>query len=210
MSSIVEPRNAPRLPANGREQTCTGDDASGAKDFDGLRGARRGRRLPRRRRTSACRRAPPATTATRPSGRRWPANPTLGDRRRRTRCGGGFGSAGFVKGIEPTDKTFEPVNAGRCSTSARARPATVKVIGVIETGRERDLPGGLHVSQSTFDSVFGEPDSRRYFVKTTRRHRQHRGGARDRVGAADDGRAGGLAAQADRRPERDASAASST
>jgi putative ABC transport system permease protein len=77
---------------------------------------------------------------------------------------GGFGTAQVVRGIDPTDKTFQPIElvvADKRTGTARK----VTLIGIIEQGPSA-LFLGMHVSQGTFDSVFGEPDSRRYFVKT--------------------------------------------
>jgi putative ABC transport system permease protein len=77
---------------------------------------------------------------------------------------GGFGAAQVVRGVGETDKTFEPVElvvADKRTGTAR----TVKLIGVIEQGPSA-LFFGMHLSQGTFDAVFGEPDSRRYFVQT--------------------------------------------
>jgi putative ABC transport system permease protein len=77
---------------------------------------------------------------------------------------GGFGAAQVVTGIGPADKTFEPVELVVVDQRTGQSKA-VTLIGVIETGPSA-LFLGLHVSQAGFESIFEEPDSRRYFVKT--------------------------------------------
>ncbi|HEX5139923.1 MAG TPA: FtsX-like permease family protein, partial [Dehalococcoidia bacterium] len=77
---------------------------------------------------------------------------------------GGFGSSQIVTGIDPTDTSFEPKQLLIRDTST-GKTTTVTLIGIIETGSSGTF-FGLHVNDDTFNSVFAEPDSRRYFVQT--------------------------------------------
>ncbi|MPZ48814.1 MAG: FtsX-like permease family protein [Dehalococcoidia bacterium] len=76
---------------------------------------------------------------------------------------GGFGF-GVVRGIEPGDATFEP-QVLTLYDRQTGGSAKVSVIGVIDQGATATFMA-FHVPQPTFDTVFSEPDNRRFFVRT--------------------------------------------
>jgi putative ABC transport system permease protein len=78
--------------------------------------------------------------------------------------GGGFGFATFVEGIDSRDTTFEPFEVVMFNP-ATEQTGRVTVIGIIETAAAATF-FGLHVTNPTFDAVFGEGDSRVYYVQT--------------------------------------------
>ncbi|HEY4684768.1 MAG TPA: FtsX-like permease family protein [Dehalococcoidia bacterium] len=76
---------------------------------------------------------------------------------------GDFGPA-VVEGVQPGDREMDPVTLTvRDAITGNSR--TIMVIGVIEMGASNNF-NGLHVSEATLTDVFGEPDSRRHYVKT--------------------------------------------
>ena len=76
---------------------------------------------------------------------------------------GDFGPA-VVEGVQPGDREMDPVTLTvRDAITGNSR--TIMVIGVIEMGASNNF-NGLHVSEATLADVFGEPDSRRHYVKT--------------------------------------------
>jgi putative ABC transport system permease protein len=75
-----------------------------------------------------------------------------------------FGTEQVIRGIEPTDETFEPITL-RVLDSRTGEMADVQLIGVIQQAPSGSF-SGLHLSQATFDGLFGQPDARRYFIKT--------------------------------------------
>jgi putative ABC transport system permease protein len=75
-----------------------------------------------------------------------------------------FGQEQIIRGIEPTDETFEPISL-RLLDSRTGDTADVQLIGVIQQAPSGSF-SGLHLSQEGFDGIFGQPDSRRYFIKT--------------------------------------------
>jgi putative ABC transport system permease protein len=79
---------------------------------------------------------------------------------------GGFGPSPFIHGIDGRDTVFDPVTVTVVDPVTR-QSAIVSVIGIIETGSTNTY-FGLHISDSTLSSVFGEPDATRYFVKTVK------------------------------------------
>jgi len=79
-------------------------------------------------------------------------------------AGGGFGTSTFVSGIDGLDTVFEPVTITVVNPETR-QSEQVTLIGIIESGSTSTY-FGLHVSQQTFASVFGAPDTTRYLVKT--------------------------------------------
>ena len=115
--------------------------------------------------------------------------------------GGGFGSAGFLHGVDDQANAMDPIPLVVVDQRTR-KTTTVQVIGIIELGASGTY-NGLHVRSSAIDNVFGKPDLRRYFVKTAPGTDNVAAGARHRSVSADDGRAGRLAAPQDRRAERD-------
>lgn len=76
---------------------------------------------------------------------------------------GGFDSFGFLHGIDGDKTTFDPVGVTLID-EATGKSANVKVIGVIETGASANYMA-LHIQQATFESVYGAPDARRFYVK---------------------------------------------
>src|SRR5581483_5070163 len=79
--------------------------------------------------------------------------------------GGGFGGNGFVTGVDEQSTTFDPVKITMMDARTR-KTQEVTVIGIIEMGASGTY-NGLHVRESVVDSVYGKPDLRRFFVKTT-------------------------------------------
>jgi putative ABC transport system permease protein len=77
---------------------------------------------------------------------------------------GGFGSQPAIENIAADVTTFDPL-ALTVIDAQSGRSANVTVIGVIEMGASAPYLG-VHLSQATFDSVFGKPDGRRFYVKT--------------------------------------------
>ncbi|MGE0686189.1 MAG: ABC transporter permease [Dehalococcoidia bacterium] len=75
----------------------------------------------------------------------------------------GFGQ-GFIEQIDGTDDTFEPITL-TLMDKITGKKADVKVIGVIDQNTSA-LFGGIHVSDATFTSVFGQPDVHRFYVST--------------------------------------------
>jgi putative ABC transport system permease protein len=79
--------------------------------------------------------------------------------------GGGFGGPGVIRGIDPGATTFEPVRLSLLDRTT-GRMQDVLVIGIIQLGASATF-SGLHISMPAFENVFGEADSRRFFVQTT-------------------------------------------
>jgi len=77
---------------------------------------------------------------------------------------GGFGTATFIEGIENRDTTFEPFDVVMFDPETQDT-GRVTIIGIIENSASAAFLG-LHVRDATFDSVFGEPDLRVYYVQT--------------------------------------------
>jgi putative ABC transport system permease protein len=77
---------------------------------------------------------------------------------------GGFGASQIITGIGEADDTFEPIDLV-IADKRTGESRRVTLIGVIETGPSA-LFIGMHINQQSFDSLFGEPDSRRFFVRT--------------------------------------------
>jgi putative ABC transport system permease protein len=77
---------------------------------------------------------------------------------------GDFGTPRIIRGIDPGDTTFDPVQVVLLSPRTGERQ-TVTVIGVIEM-RSSGTFMGLHVSEASLNGVFGQPDARRYYVQT--------------------------------------------
>ncbi|HLF76774.1 MAG TPA: FtsX-like permease family protein [Dehalococcoidia bacterium] len=92
------------------------------------------------------------------------ANPGLAVVDANALVAGGFGQ-GFINGIKPDEAQFEPVSV-KLVDLASGRSASVKVIGIVQLGPSQVF-FGMHLSQQTFDSVFSNPDARRFFVRTT-------------------------------------------
>jgi putative ABC transport system permease protein len=79
--------------------------------------------------------------------------------------GGGFGGEGFVTGVDEQSQEMQPVKLSLMD--ARTRKAQdVTAIGIIELGASGTYTG-LHVRESVVVSVYGKPDLRRFFIKTT-------------------------------------------
>jgi len=79
--------------------------------------------------------------------------------------GGGFGGGGgFIHSVDSGATAMQPVEIVVYDRTTR-RTATFKVIGVIELGASNTY-FGIHVSQAGFDQLFGQPDVRRFFIKT--------------------------------------------
>lgn len=79
--------------------------------------------------------------------------------------GGGFGSAGFLHGVTDQANDMDPIPLIVVDQRTR-KSTTVQIIGIVELGASNTY-SGLHVKQSVIDDVFGKPDLRRYFIKTT-------------------------------------------
>lgn len=79
--------------------------------------------------------------------------------------GDGFNDPGAfsVDGIEPTDKTFDPVTL-TIHDSATGRTRDITLIGVLTT-RASGLYTGLFISPEAFTSTFERPESTVHFVK---------------------------------------------
>ncbi len=77
---------------------------------------------------------------------------------------GGFGSGTFISGIAADATSFQPITIRIVDATTHAT-ADVKVIGIIEMGASANYIG-LEVQPSVFNSVFGTPDARRFYVKT--------------------------------------------
>ena len=80
--------------------------------------------------------------------------------------GGGFGGGGSfaLQGVDDVAKDIDPVDLVFADLDAR-RSQVVQVIGVIERGASATYTG-LHVRQPALAAVYGEPDGRRFFVRT--------------------------------------------
>jgi putative ABC transport system permease protein len=79
--------------------------------------------------------------------------------------GGGFGSMGFIEGLDDQASDMEPVPI-RVVDQRTRKAMDIQVIGVVELGASGTFMG-VHVNQATAASIFGSPDLRRFFVKTT-------------------------------------------
>jgi putative ABC transport system permease protein len=77
---------------------------------------------------------------------------------------GGFTLAAFVEGIDSRDTTFEPFDVVMFDPETQ-QSGRVTVIGIIETAASATFLG-LHVTNPTFEGLFGEGDSRVYYVET--------------------------------------------
>jgi putative ABC transport system permease protein len=77
---------------------------------------------------------------------------------------GGFGSATFIADVNARDTTFAPFDVVMYDPETR-QTGRVTVIGIIETSASATFLG-LTVTSATFDAVFGEEDSRVYYVQT--------------------------------------------
>jgi len=71
--------------------------------------------------------------------------------------GDGFGGGDefMLEGIEPTDKTFDPVTV-QLHDAASGEVLDVQVIGVLTTASSGLFPG-LHLSQQVFDGLYDQP-----------------------------------------------------
>lgn len=77
---------------------------------------------------------------------------------------GGFGGPGaIVEGLEPTDKTFEPIPF-LVRDSATGKIKTVKVIGVLST-QSSGLFTGFWISDDVFNNVFERPELTQYLIR---------------------------------------------
>lgn len=78
--------------------------------------------------------------------------------------GGGFGDEGSFKldGIEPADRTFEPIRVTVRDTATDSMRA-VRIIGILHT-EGSGLFGGLLLTDDAFDSVFAKPESSLHYV----------------------------------------------
>jgi putative ABC transport system permease protein len=79
--------------------------------------------------------------------------------------GGGFGDPGHfqLEGIEPADRTFEPIRV-TVRDSATNSMRAVRIIGILHT-EGSGLFGGLLLSDAAFDSVFAKPESSLHYVR---------------------------------------------
>ncbi len=77
---------------------------------------------------------------------------------------GEFGFTGFLKGVDQTAKTIDPVPV-RVLDRTSGRSADVRIIGIIEVGASNSY-NAVHLRRPAYDAVFGRPDARRLFVKT--------------------------------------------
>ena len=88
--------------------------------------------------------------------------------------GGNFGAgdAFFLEGVSGATTQLDPIEL-TVMDGRTGRTATVKLVGIIEFGASNNF-FGLHVAEAKLTSVFGEPDSRRHYVKTVAgaNHRQ--------------------------------------
>src|SRR6185436_13937261 len=71
--------------------------------------------------------------------------------------GGGFGSMGFLHGIDDQAAAMDPIPLLVVDQRTR-KMTTVTVIGIVELGASGTY-NGLHVKSSVIDSVFGKPRS---------------------------------------------------
>lgn len=78
--------------------------------------------------------------------------------------GGGFGGPGVLRGVDGNATTIEPITMSVLDRNS-GRSAEVQIIGIIELGASGTFTG-LHMAMPTFERVFGEPDTRRFFVRT--------------------------------------------
>jgi putative ABC transport system permease protein len=78
--------------------------------------------------------------------------------------GGDFGTAPVITGVNPGSQAIEPITLV-IRNPVSGTTETVQVIGIISMGASATYTG-LHVQQSTLEAVYGQPDSRRFFVKT--------------------------------------------
>jgi putative ABC transport system permease protein len=81
--------------------------------------------------------------------------------------GGGFGGGGggFLHSVDSSARTMEPTPIIVYDRKTQ-KATTVKVIGIIEFGSSNEFFAGIHVSKAAFDSIFGTPDRRSFFIKT--------------------------------------------
>ncbi len=78
--------------------------------------------------------------------------------------GGGFDDEHFkLDGIEPADRTFEPIRV-TVRDSATNSMRAVQIIGILHT-EGSGLFGGLLLNDRTFDSVFAKPESSLHYVR---------------------------------------------
>jgi putative ABC transport system permease protein len=69
-----------------------------------------------------------------------------------------------LSGVEPGDRDMEPIRV-ILRDRASGRTAEVSIIAIMEEGASQNY-FGLHISQSVFESVIGEADSRRHYIRT--------------------------------------------
>jgi putative ABC transport system permease protein len=69
-----------------------------------------------------------------------------------------------LSGVEPGDREMEPIRIV-LRDRASGRTAEVSVIAIMEEGASQNY-FGLHISQSAFESIIGEADSRRHYIRT--------------------------------------------
>jgi len=79
--------------------------------------------------------------------------------------GGGFGSSGFIRGVDNQARHFDPISISLADRLS-GRTAGFTVIGIIELGSSNTF-SGVHVNDQGFAGLFGKPDVHRFFVKTT-------------------------------------------
>jgi putative ABC transport system permease protein len=79
--------------------------------------------------------------------------------------GGGFGDPGHFQldGIEPADRTFEPIRV-TVRDSATNSMHEVRIIGILHT-EGSGLFGGLLLTDDAFDSVFAKPESSLHYAR---------------------------------------------
>jgi putative ABC transport system permease protein len=70
----------------------------------------------------------------------------------------------IVESIDAGTQNFDPARVV-LADARTGRSQEVTIIGVIEMGASATY-AGVHVSDQTLTSIYGEPDTRRYFVKT--------------------------------------------
>ena len=199
VSSIVSAAQRPALPGRRRTEPATAATRRRRRLRATTRSAARTTGFLDARAASHLQaRATRLRAATTTSGSAVASDPTLAIIDAIALAGGGFGAApaSCSTASTRTDTAVRPGDARRHATTAHAarrRPSTV--IGVIELGLERAPTAACTSRSRRLTSVFGAAGRPPLLRQDRRRRQQQRGGARDRVGAADDGRAGGVAAQ---------------
>ena len=78
---------------------------------------------------------------------------------------GDFGAAPVIAGVDTRGQEIDPLTIVM-RNPIDGRSETLQVIGIISMGASGTY-NGLHVQQSTMEQVYGQADTRRFFVKTS-------------------------------------------